>query len=246
MGDVRSGATGRASLSGMCGFREVSKRERMRRGGFYERQNYWFLAAAAMAGQAQAEEGPLPKEFEAIETIVVVFLENRSFVNLLPRFPGALGIAQSPPEFLLQRDRDGSASPIFHQSGRAALRSPIAPTLPRCRTRHSPSTKRLALPRNVLTVSPVHQFYQNRMQINGGKNDMFVAWTDVGSLVMGHYNPEDTYLYKLAKEFALTDQFFMAAFGGSDLNHFWLACACAPIHKNAPTTLRAELDAAGI
>jgi phospholipase C len=29
-----------------------------------------------------------------------------------------------------------------------------------------------ALPANVLTVSPVHRFYQNRMQINGGKNDM--------------------------------------------------------------------------
>ena len=77
----------------------------------------------------------------------------------------------------------------------------------------------------MLTVSPVHRFYQNRMQINGGRNDMFVAWTDVGSLVMGHYNPEGTYLYKLAKEFTLTDQFFMAAFGGSNLNHFWLACA---------------------
>ena len=64
-----------------------------------------------MAGQAQAEEGPLPKEFEAIETIVVVFLENRSFVNLLPRFPGALGVAQSLPESLLQRDRDGSVLP---------------------------------------------------------------------------------------------------------------------------------------
>ena len=69
------------------------------------------LAAAAIAGQARAEEGPLPKEFETIETIVVVFLENRSFVNLLPSFPGALGVAQSPPESLLQRDRDGSVLP---------------------------------------------------------------------------------------------------------------------------------------
>jgi phospholipase C len=60
------------------------------------------------------------------------------------------------------------------------------------------------LPANVLTVTPVHRFYQNRMQINHGNNDMFVAWTDVGSLVMGHYNPEGTYLYKLAKEFTLT------------------------------------------
>jgi phospholipase C len=66
------------------------------------------LASVAIASPAPADEGPLPKEFEAIETIVVVFLENRSFVNLLPSFPGALGIAQSSPESLLQRDRDGS------------------------------------------------------------------------------------------------------------------------------------------
>src|SRR5215212_11254074 len=70
-----------------------------------------FLTAAAIAGPVLAEEGPLPKAFEAIETIVVVFLENRSFVNLLPSFPGALGIAQGAPESLLQRDRDGSILP---------------------------------------------------------------------------------------------------------------------------------------
>jgi phospholipase C len=32
-----------------------------------------------------------------------------------------------------------------------------------------------------------HVFYQNQMQINGGKNDGFVAWADSGGLVMGHY-----------------------------------------------------------
>lgn len=32
-----------------------------------------------------------------------------------------------------------------------------------------------------------HVFYQNQMQINGGKNDGFVAWGDSGGLVMGHY-----------------------------------------------------------
>ncbi len=30
-----------------------------------------------------------------------------------------------------------------------------------------------------------HRFYQNQMQINGGKNDQFVAWADSGALVMG-------------------------------------------------------------
>jgi acid phosphatase len=204
------------------------------------------LAAAAIAGQATAEEGPLPKEFEAIETIVVVFLENRSFVNLLPSFPGALGIAQSPPDSLLQRDRDGSVlahlPPVW--KGRSTTPDPAYPaSMPNAP--FAIDEPPYDLPASVLTANPVHRFYQNRMQINGGKNDMFVAWTNVGSLVMGHYNPEGTYLYRLAKEFTLADQFFMGAFGGSNLNHFWLACACTPVDENAPMTMRAELDAAG-
>ena len=165
------------------------------------------LAAAAIAGQAAAEQGPLPKAFEAIETIVVVFLENRGFVNLLPSFPGALGVAQSPPESLPQRDRDGSVLPRLPPVWKSGSTRPD-PAYPASMP-NAPfaiDEPPYDLPRSVLTVSPVHRFYQNRMQINGGKNDMFVAWTDVGSLVMGHYNPEGTYLYKLAKEFTLTDQ----------------------------------------
>ena len=39
-------------------------------------------------------------------------------------------------------------------------------------------------------TSPWHLFYQNQMQIDGGKNDKFVAFADAGGLVMGHYNDE--------------------------------------------------------
>ena len=49
-------------------------------------------------------------------------------------------------------------------------------------------------PADILTPIPVHRFYQNQMQINGGRNDMFVAWTNVGSLTMGAYRGEGTHL----------------------------------------------------
>jgi acid phosphatase len=155
------------------------------------------LASVAIASPAPADEGPLPKEFEAIETIVVVFLENRSFVNLLPSFPGALGIAQGAPESLLQRDRDGSILPHLPPVWRSGSRTPD-PAYPDSMLNapfaiDEPPYDR---PGSVLTVNPVHRFYQNRMQINGGRNDMFVAWTDVGSLAMGHYKPDGTYLFQ--------------------------------------------------
>ena len=35
-------------------------------------------------------------------------------------------------------------------------------------------------------------------------------------------------LWKWAQEYTLADHFFMGAFGGSFLNHFWLVCACTP------------------
>jgi phospholipase C len=97
----------------------------------------------------------------------------------------------------------------------------------------------------VLTVSPVHRFYQNRMQINGGKNDMFVAWTKrwfAGHA--GHYNPEDTISTSWRRSLRSPTSSSWPPLA-VNLNHFWLACACTPIHKNAPTALRAELDAAG-
>ncbi|OXH81351.1 hypothetical protein CA831_40245, partial [Burkholderia multivorans] len=33
---------------------------------------------------------------------------------------------------------------------------------------------------SVTTRDLYHRFYENQMQINGGKNDMFAAWADSG------------------------------------------------------------------
>src|SRR5258705_11806798 len=45
---------------------------------------------------------------DSIETIVVLYAENRSFDNLYGRFPGANGLLGLAPADYLQRDRDGS------------------------------------------------------------------------------------------------------------------------------------------
>ena len=66
------------------------------------------------------------------------------------------------------------------------------------------------------------------MQIDGGKNDGYAAWSDAGGLALGHYDYSQSALYALAEEFVLADNFFQGAFGGSFLNHQYLICACAP------------------
>jgi acid phosphatase len=90
------------------------------------------------------------------------------------------------------------------------------------------------LPNSVITRDLVHRFYQNQMQINAGRNNQFAAWSDSGGLVMGHYrsSQESLQLWGLAQQYTLCDNFFMAAFGGSWLNHIFLISAQAPFVPN--------------
>jgi phospholipase C len=71
------------------------------------------------------------------------------------------------------------------------------------------------------------------MQIDGGKNDKFVAYGNSGALVMGHYDGSKLRMWKIAKRYTLADHFFMGAFGGSFMNHIWLVCACVPRYPHA-------------
>jgi phospholipase C len=207
------------------------------------------VIAGLVAGTpASAEDGPLPAGFEAIKTIVVIYAENRSFVHLLPDHPGAFGIADAPEASVAQRDRDGSVLPSLPPVWKENTTSPEPdPAYPAAMPNRpfDIGAPPYNLPADVLTATPVHRFYQNRMQINGGRNDMFVAWTDVGSLAMGHYKTEGTHLARLAREFTIADRFFMGAFGGSNLNHFWLICACSPHFDDPPEPMLSVLDEQG-
>ena len=60
------------------------------------------LAAAASCGISAAAD------LSPIRTIVVLYLENRSFDHLYGLFPGANGLANAAPERTLQRDHDDS------------------------------------------------------------------------------------------------------------------------------------------
>ena len=71
------------------------------------------------------------------------------------------------------------------------------------------------------------------MQINGGANNMFAAWSDSGGMTMGYFTPQpelDAPLWNWARQYVLADNFFQGAFGGSFLNHFFLICSCAPYY----------------
>jgi len=200
---------------------------------------------------AAAEPGRAPS-LNHIQHIVVIYAENRSFDNLYGNFPGADGLAAARPEQYQQRDRDGSLLPFLPpvwQSGVSHLAPAIAdPRFPaRLPNRpfaiDDPQGAHLGL--DVPSRDLIHRYYQHVEQLNGGKLDRFAAVSDAGALTMGHYDGAALELWKLAQEYTLADHFFMGAFGGSFLNHFYLVCACAPQFKDAPDTLRVQLDEQG-
>jgi acid phosphatase len=207
--------------------------------------------AAAVPGE-KAAASPRPvsdaRLREVIDSVVVIYAENRSFNNLFADFPGvARPLSNEPAERLRQKDRDGGVLPhlpkiwdglapdsqvVEHRTwkigpddlpqianGPFALQTPDGDPLPH----------------GVVTRDLVHAFYQNQMQINGGLNDGFVAWGDSGALVMGRYTDgaANLRLWSIAREFTLCDNFFMGAFGGSFLNHQYLVAARPPFYPAA-------------
>jgi len=104
---------------------------------------------------------------------------------------------------------------------------------------------------DAVTRDLYHRFYEHQMQIDGGRNDGYAAWSDAGGLALGHYDYSRSALFALARQYVLADHFFQGAFGGSFLNHQYLICACAPEYPDAdvspakPTVTVLETDTDG-
>jgi acid phosphatase len=183
-----------------------------------------------------------------VKTVVVIYSENRSFNNLFGNFPGVeKPLSSLTASDYLQLDRDGRtvlpelptvpggwllkdqvADGVTYKAGQQyQTKLPNAPF-----ALQGPNGENLPL--SLVTHDLWHVFYQNQMQINGGKNNMFVAWADSAGFTMGHYANAsyDLRLWDLAADYVLCDNFFQGAFGGSFLNHQYLISATPPRYPN--------------
>jgi phospholipase C len=179
------------------------------------------------------------KKAENIQHIVIIYLENHGFDNLYGQFPAANGLQQAnnaPP----QTDLDGKPYTTLPPVMDAERKQPD-PRFPKDLP-NKPFGIDQYVPANQKISDLVHRFYQNQAQIHGGLNDRFAAISDAGGLAMGYYNGHDLPLWKYAQKYTLADNFFQGAFGGSFLNHFWLACACTPRYENAPDEVLIKLN----
>jgi len=101
------------------------------------------------------------------------------------------------------------------------------------------------------TEDIVHRFYQEQYQLNNGAQNRYVTGSDAVGLSMGYYDtmalPIYAYLHNPAHpHYAISDNFFQSAFGGSFLNHQWLVAAATPTYAAAPANLYSKIDSNGM
>ena len=204
-----------------------------------------WLGLAALIGGCAAQTGAQAPLGE-IQNIVVIYAENHSFDNMYGLFPGANGVANATAEQKTQLDHDGRPLPSLPATYNLGKLDPRFPTggLPNgpFRIDAPPINARM----DQVVPSPIHNYWHNIEQINGGKNNKFVAMTTVGAWTMGYYDGSSMRMWQWAKRYVLADNFFMGAFGGSYMNHHWLICACTPVFPDAPAALRPQLDERGL
>jgi acid phosphatase len=206
-------------------------------------------------GKSKTAEGDTATQalHAKVKTIVVIYAGNRSFDSLFGSFPGARGLSdvvdntgRALPAYVPQLDRDGSVMsklpPIWGGVTAAGYRPVVTqaqsvglPNAPFSIEHAFNAQSNVTLSTSTVTRDLAHRFFEHQMQIDGGRNDGYAAWSDAGGLTMGHYDYSHSALYALARQYVLADHFFQGAFGGSFLNHQYLICACAPEYPNAET-----------
>lgn len=206
-------------------------------------------ALLALSSLASISAGVAPANaaspFDKINHVIVIFQENWSFDGLYGSFPGANGLANAGAA-ANQVDKSGTPYKTLPQPIDTTKKPPAAdPRFP-ADLPVGPFDASKYVPPDQKTGDLVHRYYQEIYQIDGGKMDKFVAWSDAAGLVMSYYDATNLPEGKLAQQYTIADNFFHAAFGGSFLNHFWLICACTPVWPNAPASLVAQLDPNGL
>src|SRR6266478_8168051 len=134
----------------------------------------WF---ALCAGGAAAQ----PAGLEKIQHVIVIYQENWSFDGLYGKFPGADGIANAG-EHVRQMKKDGTPYTILPQPLDTSKNPPIPdprfpadlPVAPYDAARYVPPDQK--------TGDIVNRALQQERQINGGRMDGFVAWSENGGL----------------------------------------------------------------
>jgi acid phosphatase len=221
-----------------------------------------FAAIGTGAIGVVSADGPESDPLARIQRIVVIYQENHSFDNLYGGWEGVDGLASPPTSRTAQVNQNGERFDCLMQNDvtlAATSKGPlctdptgfssrftnapftiddyIGPELENCPYGTLPADHPVA---GGCTKDLVHRFYQEQYQLNGGRQNRYVTGSDSVGLTMGTYNTQLLPIYRYLHvtghpRYAILDNFFQAAFGGSFLNHQWLIAARTPVWPNAVT-----------
>lgn len=169
--------------------------------------------------------------------VVVIYMENHSFDNLYGQFEGADGQTNAKPQNITQLDKDGQPYATLPPI-------PYSTAFPTNLPNHYFNIDQY-VPNDQETPDVTHRYYQEQLQINGGKMNKYAQYNNSKGLTMGYYTTSKLPLYAMAKKYTLCDRFFHSVFGCSFLNHQWLIAAATPVFPNAPDYMKARLDSTG-
>lgn len=169
--------------------------------------------------------------------VVVIYMENHSFDNLFGGFEGADGLSNAKLENITQLDENNKPYATLPPI-------PKSSAFPTNLSNHYFNIDQY-VPSDHVTPDVLHRYYQEQMQINGGKMNKFAQYNKSAGLTMGYYNTDMIPLAAVAKKYTLCDRFFHSAFGCSFLNHQWLIAAATPVFPNAPASMLSVEDESG-
>jgi phospholipase C len=197
-------------------------------------------SASLFAQPNSAEHQSVEKLRKKVQHIIVIYQENWSFDGLFGKFPDCENLEKAGN--IVQLSKTGQVLAILPQPiikvdniNMADKRFPEKMPV-------EPYDLSHFVGQGEKTGDLVHRFYTQQLQIDKGKMDKFVAWSDNGGLVLSNYDGSNLPEGKLAREFTLCDHFFQSAFGGSFLNHMWLIAAASPTWEKAPKILISQPD----
>ena len=220
------------------------------------------LATGPATIDVQAKQNPLGD----INHIVVIYEENHSFDNLYGGWEGVNGRAGVDPALFTQLTQGGAAYACLPQND-VNLPACISPNAPFGIETYIPATARTCpqpgaffphgttpSPSNLpggCTEDIVHRFYQEQYQLNNGAQNLYTTGSDAIGMTQGFYNTKALPIYVFlhkdgAPHYAIADNLFQGAFGGSFLNHQYLIAAAAPTFSGAPASQHSVIDSNGM
>ena len=176
-------------------------------------------------------------EVGKIKHVVVIYMENHSFDNLYGEFAGANGLSHADSANIIQVDSNNNPYTFLPAISASSAFPTNLPNVYFNIDQYVPNDQE--------TPDVLHRYYQEQLQIDGGKMDKYALYNTSAGLSQGYYKTSLLPLLGVAQQYTLCDNFYHSAFGGSFLNHMWLIASASPVFPGAPSNIVAVLDPSG-